>query len=141
MVTGYGSDVFLVELSRRSTFGRYPPYGGNHVPQFIGDFAGRFGYGIEFSGGTAAFVRRQLSPEEGRAIEILGHAIEYLADEYCADAQPKGRLGNADPRIEAIQTLKSAESVDLLFLGGSGTGIHAHEAVGDGYADALNPTF
>ncbi len=52
------------------------------------------------------FVRRQLSPEEGRAIEILGHAIEYLADEYCADAQPKGRLGNADPRIEAIQTLK-----------------------------------
>jgi hypothetical protein len=53
------------------------------------------------------FVRRQLSPDEGRAIEILGHAIEYLADEYCADAQPKGSLGNADPRIEAIQTLKT----------------------------------
>ena len=53
------------------------------------------------------FVRRQLSPEEGRAIEILGHAIEYLADEYCADSQPKGRLGNADPRIEAIQMLKA----------------------------------
>jgi hypothetical protein len=53
------------------------------------------------------FVRRQLSPEEGRALEILGHAIEYLADEYCADAQPKGRLGNADPRIEAIQMLKA----------------------------------
>jgi hypothetical protein len=53
------------------------------------------------------FVRRQLSPAEGRAIEILGHAIEYLADEYCADAQPKGRLGNADPRIEAIQMLKT----------------------------------
>jgi hypothetical protein len=53
------------------------------------------------------FVRRRLSPEEGRAIEILGHAIEYLADEYCADTQPKGCLGNADPRIEAIQTLKA----------------------------------
>ena len=53
------------------------------------------------------FVRRQLSPEEGRAIEILGHAIEYLADEYCADTLPKGPLGNADPRIEAIQTLKA----------------------------------
>jgi hypothetical protein len=52
-------------------------------------------------------VRRQLSSEEGRAIEILGHAIEYLADEYCADTQPKGRLGNADPRIEAIQMLKA----------------------------------
>jgi len=53
------------------------------------------------------FVRRQLSPEEGRAIEILGHAIEYLADEYCVGTEPKGRLGNADPRIEAIQTLKA----------------------------------
>jgi hypothetical protein len=53
------------------------------------------------------FVRRQLSPAEGRAIEILGHAVEYLADEYCADAEPKGRLGNADPRIEAIQMLKA----------------------------------
>jgi hypothetical protein len=53
------------------------------------------------------FVRRQLSPAEGRALEILGHAIEYLADEYCADAQPKGSLGNGDPRIEAIQTLKA----------------------------------
>jgi hypothetical protein len=48
-----------------------------------------------------------LSPDEGRAIEILGHAIEYLADEYCADVQPKGPLGNADPRIEAIQMLKA----------------------------------
>jgi hypothetical protein len=53
------------------------------------------------------FVRRRLSPEEGRAIEILGHAIEYLADEYCNDAHPKGCLGNADPRIEAIQMLKA----------------------------------
>jgi hypothetical protein len=53
------------------------------------------------------FVRRQLSPAEGRALEILGHAIEYLADEYCADGQTKGPLGNADPRIEAIQTLKA----------------------------------
>src|SRR5277367_303276 len=53
------------------------------------------------------FVRRRLSPEEGRAIEILGHAIEYLADEYSADAHPKGCLGNADPRIEAIQMLKA----------------------------------
>ena len=64
-------------------------------------------------GGTLTLLRKEAaassekSPEEGRAIEILGHAIEYLADEYCADAEPKGRLGNADPRIEAIQTLKA----------------------------------
>ncbi len=52
-------------------------------------------------------VRRRLSPEGGRALEILGHAIEYLADEYAADPKDKGPLGNADPRIEAIQILKA----------------------------------
>jgi len=53
------------------------------------------------------FVRRALSPVEGRALEILGHAIEYLADEYSVDAAPKGPLGSADPRVEAIQMLKA----------------------------------
>jgi hypothetical protein len=52
-------------------------------------------------------VRRRLSPEGGRALETLGHAIEYLADEYAADPKGKGPLGNADPRIEAIQVLKA----------------------------------
>ena len=51
-------------------------------------------------------VRRQLSRESGRAVEILGHAIEYLADEYAADRADKGPLGSADPRVEAIQLLK-----------------------------------
>jgi hypothetical protein len=53
------------------------------------------------------FVRRALSPADGRALEILGHAIEYLADEYSVDTTPKGPLGSADPRIEAIQILKA----------------------------------
>jgi hypothetical protein len=53
------------------------------------------------------FVRRRLSPEGGRALEILGHAIEYLADEYAIDPGDKGPLGNIDPRIEAIQVLKA----------------------------------
>jgi hypothetical protein len=52
------------------------------------------------------FVRRRLSPEGGRALEILGHAIEYLADEYANDLADKGPLGNADPRVAAIQILK-----------------------------------
>ena len=52
------------------------------------------------------FVRRQLSPEGGRALEILGHAIEYLADEYANDLADKGPLGSADPRVAAIQILK-----------------------------------
>ena len=51
-------------------------------------------------------VRRRLSAEGGRALEILGHAIEYLADEYAADLADKGPLGNADPRVAAIQILK-----------------------------------
>ena len=53
------------------------------------------------------FVRRALSRESARGLEILGHAIEYLADEYALDLADKGPLGNADPRIAAIQTLKS----------------------------------
>jgi hypothetical protein len=53
------------------------------------------------------FVRRQLSRESAQGLEILGHAIEYLADEYAVDPADKGPLGNADPRIAAIQTLKS----------------------------------
>jgi hypothetical protein len=52
-------------------------------------------------------VRRRLSPERGRALEILGHAIEYLADEYAADPAHKGPFGSADPRVEAIQVLKA----------------------------------
>jgi hypothetical protein len=51
-------------------------------------------------------VRRRLSQEGGRALEILGHAIEYLADEYALDLEKGGRLGCGDPRIEAIQMLK-----------------------------------
>jgi len=58
------------------------------------------------SPGREPFVRRQLSAENGRGLEILGHAIEYLADEYAVDPQSKGRLGSADPRGEAIQILK-----------------------------------
>jgi hypothetical protein len=53
------------------------------------------------------FVRRQLSRESAQGLEILGHAIEYLADEYAVDPADKGPLGNADPRIAAIQMLKS----------------------------------
>jgi hypothetical protein len=59
------------------------------------------------SAGPQPPVRRRLSPEGGRALEILGHAIEYLADEYAADPHDKGPLGNADPRIAAIQILKA----------------------------------
>ena len=55
---------------------------------------------------TATEVRahrwRRISPQAGRALEILGHAIEYLTDEY---VQEGGLFSAHDPRLEAIQLL------------------------------------
>lgn len=61
---------------------------------------------VRLDSGVRPIVRRRLTRESGRALEILGHAIEYLADEYALVSEFKGPLGNADPRVEAIQLLK-----------------------------------
>lgn len=46
--------------------------------------------------------RRSISPQAGRAIEILAHAIEYLTDELVN----RGDLPSAgDPQLRAIQML------------------------------------
>ena len=66
----------------------------------------RFGP-IRLASAPAPFVHRRLSRESAQGLEILGHAIEYLADEYAVDPADKGPLGNADPRIAAIQMLKA----------------------------------
>ena len=50
-------------------------------------------------------IRRKISPTDGRALEILGHAIEYLTDEYALSAAQAGTLDTGDPRVEAVQTL------------------------------------
>jgi hypothetical protein len=56
---------------------------------------------IEISS-VRASGRRRISPEAGRALEILGHAIEYLADEYVHS----GRAFSArDPEVQAVQIL------------------------------------
>jgi len=34
--------------------------------------------------------RRRISPEAGRALEMLGHAIEYLADEFALVCRTRG---------------------------------------------------
>lgn len=52
--------------------------------------------------------RRQVDRESGRALEILGHAIEYLADEYaleCMDSNSRSK-SSSNPRVEAIELLK-----------------------------------
>jgi len=48
--------------------------------------------------------RRRISPKAGHALEILGHAIEYLTDEYvCAG----GSVSAQDAQVEAVQLLMS----------------------------------
>lgn len=46
--------------------------------------------------------RRLITPQAGRALEILGHAIEYLTDEYVLEAKD---LSAHDPQVKAIQVL------------------------------------
>jgi hypothetical protein len=46
--------------------------------------------------------RRQITPQAGRALEILGHAIEYLTDEF---VQEGGSFSAGNPQLEAIQLL------------------------------------
>ena len=45
--------------------------------------------------------RRLINRQSGRALEILGHAIEYLTDEYVKAPVVSAR----DPQLEAIQIL------------------------------------
>lgn len=46
--------------------------------------------------------RRSIDPFSGRALEVLGHAIEYLSDEL---AHNGGSVVASHPRVEAIQLL------------------------------------
>lgn len=46
--------------------------------------------------------RRRISYEAGRGLEILGHAIEYLMDEYL---QSQGSIRAEDPEVQAVQIL------------------------------------
>lgn len=52
-------------------------------------------------------VRRIISPVSGIAIEKLGHAIEYLADEYAFEAAVIGSCIACEPALQAIQLLMS----------------------------------
>lgn len=53
-------------------------------------------------------ARRRIPPEAGRGLEILGHAIEYLADEYVHEVGQMPSIGNSDPQVEAMQLLMAA---------------------------------
>lgn len=59
-------------------------------------------------GSGAQSARRQISPISGMALEALGHAIEYLADEYALHAARLAAIHAHDPQVEAIQILMAA---------------------------------
>lgn len=59
----------------------------------------------EMHRGSITAERRCITPVNGRALEILGHAIEYLADEYALSSLQLGTLDSGDPRVEAVQIL------------------------------------
>jgi hypothetical protein len=46
--------------------------------------------------------RRQISPQAGHALELLGHAIEYLADEFVHEG---GSFSAHNAQLEAVQLL------------------------------------
>jgi hypothetical protein len=50
--------------------------------------------------------RRRIPAEVGRGLEILGHAIEYLADEHALECRSRRlvRVGQA-PQVAAIELL------------------------------------
>ncbi len=49
--------------------------------------------------------RRRISPQAGRALEILGHAIEYLIDEFIYTG---GSFSARSPQLAAVQLLMAA---------------------------------
>lgn len=52
--------------------------------------------------------RRFIPHEQGRALEILGHAIEYLADSYALSAEQQGSIDSGAPEVAAIHLLMAA---------------------------------
>jgi len=47
-------------------------------------------------------LRRKISPEAARALKTLGHAIEYLANEFLQDDAPPV---HDNPRLQAVRML------------------------------------
>jgi len=66
--------------------------------------------------GAVGQRRRRVSQESGRAIEMLGHAIEYLADEFALECMTRQeQVGpGMHPRVVAIEILKKCNRVVYL---------------------------
>lgn len=57
---------------------------------------------VRSAAAASTIRRRRITPQAGRALEILGHAIEYLTDEYIYRG---GQFYPGDPEVQAIQLL------------------------------------
>ena len=55
--------------------------------------------------GVISGRRRRIDPRSGRALEVLGHAIEYLTDEF---VQAGGSVSSPQGALEAVQILMAA---------------------------------
>jgi hypothetical protein len=95
--------IFSQEFGPFADSGKYAQFSPRHI---AGGFCPLRKPQILFRPVRATSAFRPPPPFAGGALEMLGHAIEYLADEYASDGADKGPLGNADPRIAAIQILK-----------------------------------
>jgi hypothetical protein len=61
--------------------------------------------------------RRKISYQEGHALEILGHAIEYLADEYALECRSRNAVNHAKTGpVQAIELLM-ARSREIYLAG------------------------
>ncbi len=60
--------------------------------------------------------RRKVSAEAGRAMEMLGHAVEYLADEFSLECMTRQNdiAAGMHPRVVAIEILKKCSRVVYL---------------------------
>lgn len=61
---------------------------------------------VAFRGWRKAGPERRVSPQAGRAIEMLGHAIEYLADEFALECRVREADGaRKHGHVQAIELL------------------------------------
>jgi hypothetical protein len=71
-------------------------------------FTTDFAIPIPAQGLSASRIRRnrprRITPQAGHALEILGHAIEYLTDEF---VHAGGEFGQENGQLEAVQLLMS----------------------------------
>jgi hypothetical protein len=53
--------------------------------------------------------RRVLSREQGRALETIGHAVDYLTDSYIHEGADHGVLDFRGPGLDAVHILVGAQ--------------------------------